>query len=150
MTLDQIKQETLCVEYINRIKTKNWKKFSVLQTFSLDATMFYFTENASWFSRHCRNLFWKIFTLTIQDAIGWKLWYVPLSIGQTWANIVKKSVTLRKGCDLAAKAHPIKFSPWPNLDLPWSRIHIDFAGPLERLYYFIVVDSFSVWPEIHM
>ena len=30
-----------------------------------------------------------------------------------------------------------------------SRIHIDFAGLLEGFYYFIVVNSFSKWPEVH-
>ena len=52
------------------------------------------------------------------------------------------------GCALAAKAPPIKFSPWPKTDRPWARIHIDFAGPLEGYYYLIVVDSFSKWPEV--
>ena len=81
VTLDQIKQETLRDEYITGEKQKFWKKTSVLQTFSLHATMCYFTENASWFSRHCRNIFWKIFTLAIKGVIGWKVWCVALSIG---------------------------------------------------------------------
>ena len=59
-------------------------------------------------------------------------------------NMVKKC----KGCALAAKALPIKYSPWPKTDRPWTRIHVDFAGPLEGYYYLIIVDSFSKWPEV--
>ena len=29
-----------------------------------------------------------------------------------------------------------------------SRIHVDFAGPLEDFYYLIVEDSYSKWPEV--
>ena len=42
---------------------------------------------------------------------------------------------------MASKARQIKFNPW-------SRLHIDFADPLDGYYYLIVVDSFSKWPEI--
>ena len=60
---------------------------------------------------------------------------------------IENIVKLCKGCALAAKAPPIKFKSWPKL--PWCRIHIDFVGQLEGFYYFIVVDSFSKWPEVH-
>ena len=52
------------------------------------------------------------------------------------------------GCAMAAKSPPIKSSPWPKTDRPWSRIHVDFAGPLDGYYYLIVVDSYSKWPEV--
>lgn len=38
--------------------------------------------------------------------------------------------------------------PWPRADGPWQRLHIDFAGPVDGMYYLVVVDSFSKWPEI--
>ena len=53
-----------------------------------------------------------------------------------------------KGCVLAVKAPDTTFKPWPKTDQPWSRIHIDFAGPLEDHYNLIVVDSYSKWPEV--
>ena len=66
-----------------------------------------------------------------------------------WPNMdIENTVKLCKGCALAAMAPPVKFNPWPETDLPWSRIHLHFAGPLEGYYYLIVVDSFSMWPEI--
>ena len=69
-----------------------------------------------------------------------------------WPNMdkgIENAVKQCKSCALATKAHPIKFSPWPKIDLAWSRIHTDFAGPLEGFYYFTVVNSFSKWPKVH-
>lgn len=68
-----------------------------------------------------------------------------------WPNMdrdIENAVAKCKGCALAAKAPPVKFNPWPKTDLPWSRLHVDFAGPLNGYHYIIVVDSFSKWPEI--
>ena len=53
-----------------------------------------------------------------------------------------------KGCALVAKAPLITFKPWSKTEQPWSRIHVDFAGPLEDFYYLNVVDSYSKWPEV--
>ena len=54
-----------------------------------------------------------------------------------------------KVCTLAVKAPPIIYKPWPKTDQPWSRIHVDFAGPMKDIYYLIVVDSYRKWPEVH-
>ncbi|XP_045782541.1 uncharacterized protein K02A2.6-like [Maniola jurtina] len=37
---------------------------------------------------------------------------------------------------------------WVIPSRPWSRIHIDFAGPFMNKIFFIVVDAFSRWPEV--
>ena len=34
-----------------------------------------------------------------------------------------------KGCALVAKLPTTTFKPWPKTEQPWSRIHVDFAGP---------------------
>ena len=52
-----------------------------------------------------------------------------------------------RGCALAEKSPPIKFESWPKTDVAWKRLHIDLAGPLNGSYYFIILDSFSKWPE---
>ena len=49
---------------------------------------------------------------------------------------------------LAAKSPPTSHEPWPKSDRPWSRIHIDFAGSIDRFYYLVVVDYYSKWPEV--
>ena len=40
--------------------------------------------------------------------------------------------------------------PWQYPDKPWSRLHLDYAGPVEGKYLLIVVDAFSKWPEVHI
>ncbi|CAH8288100.1 unnamed protein product [Schistosoma rodhaini] len=69
-----------------------------------------------------------------------------------WPNMDKQIVDFVKTCphcQTAAK-HPPKLPPvpWPKSEKPWSRVHIDFAGPLDGTIYLILVDSFSKWPEI--
>ena len=54
---------------------------------------------------------------------------------------ISNMVDACKGSALVAKAPPITYKPWPKTDQPWSRIHVDFAGPMEDVYYLIVVDS---------
>ena len=61
---------------------------------------------------------------------------------------IENVVKCCKGCAKAAKAPPVKYYPWPKTDRPWSRLHIDYAGPINGIYYLIVVDSYSKWPEI--
>ena len=34
------------------------------------------------------------------------------------------------------------------MDRPWSKQHIDFAAPIRKQHYLIVVDGFSKWPEV--
>ena len=53
-----------------------------------------------------------------------------------------------KGCTLAAKSPTTMCKLWPNTDHPWQRIHADFAGPVDNMYYLIVVDCHSKWPEV--
>ncbi|BHF67904.1 hypothetical protein SprV_0301093300 [Sparganum proliferum] len=38
--------------------------------------------------------------------------------------------------------------PWQPSERPWSRVHIDFAGPLNGVSYLILVDAYSKWPGI--
>lgn len=38
--------------------------------------------------------------------------------------------------------------PWVPSSSVWSRIHIDFAGPINGFYFFIVIDSFSKFVEV--
>ncbi|VDO20874.1 unnamed protein product [Haemonchus placei] len=37
---------------------------------------------------------------------------------------------------------------WFRPDAPWSPIHVDFAGPIEGIFYVVVIDAFSKWREI--
>nr|XP_056721023.1 uncharacterized protein K02A2.6-like [Euleptes europaea] len=37
---------------------------------------------------------------------------------------------------------------WESTHKPWSRLHIDFAGPFQGKTFLIVVDSYSKWLEV--
>lgn len=37
---------------------------------------------------------------------------------------------------------------WITPTRPWSRIHIDFAGPFRNKNFLIIVDAYSRWPEV--
>ena len=40
--------------------------------------------------------------------------------------------------------------PWQWPTRPWSRLHIDFAGPFMNHMFLIVIDSHSKWLEVHV
>ena len=54
-----------------------------------------------------------------------------------------------RGCQLPAEAPPIKTQPWPKTNIPGKCVYIDYAGPLNGYYYFIIINSISKWPEIY-
>lgn len=41
-----------------------------------------------------------------------------------------------------------QIQPWPLENAPWSRIHLDFMGPIFGNKYLLVIDSYSKWPEV--
>ena len=40
--------------------------------------------------------------------------------------------------------------PWIFTDRPWSRLHIDYCGPLSGTMLLVIIDSHSKWLEIHI
>ncbi|XP_063900178.1 uncharacterized protein K02A2.6-like [Zophobas morio] len=40
-------------------------------------------------------------------------------------------------------------TPWNKATRPWQRVHIDYLGPINGKYYFLMLDAFSKWPEIY-
>ena len=69
-----------------------------------------------------------------------------------WPSIDSDIKHLVKGCEICATAaeSPIKCSlqSWPMPQGPWSRIHVDYAGPVNGFWYFVIIDAFSKWPEV--
>ena len=61
---------------------------------------------------------------------------------------IEKIVRECQECQLAAKAPPVQIQPWPKTDTPWTRLLIDYAGPLNGHYFLVVVNSFTKWPEV--
>ncbi|XP_055524749.1 uncharacterized protein K02A2.6-like [Wyeomyia smithii] len=53
-------------------------------------------------------------------------------------------------CAEAAKSpRKTDLESWPISSKPWERVHIDYAGPINGYYYFLVIDAYSKWPEIY-
>ena len=72
---------------------------------------------------------------------GYTYW---LRMDQDIENLVKQC----RGFQLVARNPPVKIQPWPKIDVPWTQLHIDYAGPLNGFYYIIIEDSFIKWPKI--
>lgn len=45
---------------------------------------------------------------------------------------------------------PIPLHPWAWPERPWSRIHIDYAGPFEGKMFLLIIDAHSKWLDIYM
>nr|CAH8833000.1 unnamed protein product [Trichobilharzia regenti] len=69
-----------------------------------------------------------------------------------WPNIDDHIEDLVRKCSKCAQAskcpRKTELCSWPRPDKPWSRVHVDFAGPLNSMHFLICVDAFSKWPEI--
>ncbi|XP_055633639.1 uncharacterized protein K02A2.6-like [Toxorhynchites rutilus septentrionalis] len=70
-----------------------------------------------------------------------------------WPNIddvVEDYVRCCRSCAEAAKSpRKTDLESWPIPSKPWERVHIDYAGPMNGYYYFLVIDAYSKWPEIY-
>ena len=69
-----------------------------------------------------------------------------------WPNMDKQLEELVKSCtkcQLVAKSpRKTKLYSWPIPESPWSRLHVDFAGPINGQHYLILVDDYSKWPKV--
>ncbi|XP_055634156.1 uncharacterized protein K02A2.6-like [Toxorhynchites rutilus septentrionalis] len=70
-----------------------------------------------------------------------------------WPNIddvVEDYVRCCRSCAEAAKSpRKTDLESCPIPSKPWERVHIDYAGPINGYYYFLVIDAYSKWPEIY-
>lgn len=69
-----------------------------------------------------------------------------------WPKLDSDIENLIKNCDSCqlTQSSPEKsyLIPWQPTENVWSRIHIDFAGPIKGHMLFILVDSHSKWVEV--
>ncbi|GBN21583.1 Uncharacterized protein K02A2.6 [Araneus ventricosus] len=62
---------------------------------------------------------------------------------------IENHVGLCEPCPQTIHARPrAPVHPWEVTTKPWSRVHIDFAGPFQGQMFFLLVDSFSKWLEV--
>ena len=61
---------------------------------------------------------------------------------------VEKSVRLCQECQQVQPSPPAApLNPWRWPSRPWSRLHLDFAGPFQGKYILITIDAHSKWIE---
>ena len=69
-----------------------------------------------------------------------------------WPNLDKDIENHCASCEtcLQTRSSPqtATVHPWSFPSAPWTRIHVDFAGPIDGFMFLICVDSYSKWPEI--
>ena len=68
-----------------------------------------------------------------------------------WPKIDQDLAEMTKNCNVCFanyKQPPSTTLSWPSAGKPWSRLHIDYAGPVDGKYFLIVVDSFSKFMDI--
>ncbi|XP_037930616.1 uncharacterized protein K02A2.6-like [Teleopsis dalmanni] len=69
-----------------------------------------------------------------------------------WPGLDEGIEMLARRCEKCAcnkKNPPVAAGkPWPATLRPWSRLHIDYAGPFMGINFFIVVDAHSKWVEV--
>ncbi len=58
---------------------------------------------------------------------------------------IEKTVKQCESCQQTRNSPPLHQWPWPSR--PWSRLHIDFVGPFNKMMLLIVVDAHSKWIE---
>ncbi|XP_058041463.1 uncharacterized protein K02A2.6-like [Ahaetulla prasina] len=76
-----------------------------------------------------------------------------LARSYVWWPLMDREISDRVGrCQVCQESRPLPPTApvleWEKPQGPWSRIHIDFAGPFHGQTFLIVVDAFSKWLEI--
>ena len=71
-----------------------------------------------------------------------------------WVGLDKDIESLAKHCQSCqSNCHNPAVAPlhpwvWPNM--PWTRLHADFAGPFCGNMFFVLMDAHSKWPEVKL
>ena len=54
-------------------------------------------------------------------------------------------------CQTSRKSPPVApLSPWAWPEKPWSRVHIDYAGPFKGKMFLLLIDAYSKWLDVHI
>ena len=69
-----------------------------------------------------------------------------------WPHMDKHIETIASSCvkcQAARNLPPVApLHPWSFSDRPWSRLHMDYAGPINNHMLLLVVDAFSKWIDV--
>ena len=69
-----------------------------------------------------------------------------------WPQLDKAIEDIVRTCSACQASKPLPplapLHPWSIPEKPWSRLHMDYAGPLLDHMFLVVVDAFSKWLEV--
>lgn len=69
-----------------------------------------------------------------------------------WPNINEDICNFSKSCTSCQESRQneqnVPLFPWSAPPEPWSRIHVDFAGPFEDSMWLIIIDAYTRWIEV--
>ena len=69
-----------------------------------------------------------------------------------WPNIDKEIESMASccaACQASRNLPPVApLHPWSFPERPWSRLHMDYAGPIDNHMLLVVIDAFSKWIEV--
>jgi hypothetical protein len=70
-----------------------------------------------------------------------------------WPGIDQDIESRVNGCrncqESAAAKAPGPLCPWEFPARPWSRLHLDYAGPFLGKFFLIIVDAYSKWMDVY-
>ena len=79
-------------------------------------------------------------------ALAWSYVWRPLI--DTDIESVVKECNMCQQRHKSPSASPLHLWEWPQE--PWSRLHIDYAGPIRDKMLLIIVDAYSKWIYVHV
>ena len=69
-----------------------------------------------------------------------------------WPHMDKELENKVRVCDTCQQNRPsdrpVPVHPWEFPTKPWSRLHIDYAGPVHGKMYLVIIDAYSKWLEV--
>ena len=76
-----------------------------------------------------------------------------LAHGYVWWPKMDKDLEVKvcmcQQCQISQNLPPnVPMHPWSFPVKPWSRLHLDFAGPFQKRMFLILIDAYSKWLEV--
>ena len=68
-----------------------------------------------------------------------------------WSNLYQAIEDVVKNCEECQQDRPnpppAPLHPWQWPTCPWTRLHVDFAGPMDHKMFLVVIDSHSKYSQ---
>ena len=70
-----------------------------------------------------------------------------------WPQMNNEIEEISKSCNTCAiknRQAKEKILEWPEESKPWSRLHMDYAGPVDGKFILVIVDAYTKWIDAHV